>query len=164
MASFVPGGSYTVYGTSGDQVLIGRNGVYTGWIKKTDIVGYATGTSYATPGIHAIDEIGSEYVFTSSDGTNYRVLNGGDKVLNAKATDFLYTFANNGVSVLEKIIKGVFGGNSIGSFIPNVVQNEIVMGDIIIQGNADRQTVSEIRRAQRDSLSDILRGINKLNK
>lgn len=68
------------------------------------------------------------------------------------------------ISVLEKIIKCVFGGNSIGSFIPNVVQNEIVMGDIIIQGNADRQTVSEIRRAQRDSLSDILRGINKLNK
>lgn len=163
MASFVPGGTYTVYGTSGDQVLIGRNGVYTGWIKRSDIVGYAKGTRNATPGIHAIDEIGSEYVFTSSDGTNYRVLNGGDKVLNAKATDFLYTFATSGGRILDKIVSSLFG-NGIKGVSSREVYNEIRLGDIVVNGNADHNTVSEIRRAQRESLTEMLKALNKLNK
>lgn len=164
MASFVPGGSYTVYQTSGDQVLIGRNGVYTGWIKKSDIVGYASGTRSATAGLHSLDELGSEYLFTSSDGTNYRVLNSGDKVLNAKATDFLYEFANGGGEILEKIIKSVFGTSLFDSIKPAVVHNDITVGGVTVQGNADTKTVSEIRRAQRDNLTEMLKSLNKLNK
>ena len=164
MASFVPGGKYTVYQTSGNQVLIGKNGVYTGWIKKSDIVGYATGTKNATAGLHELDELGSEYVFTSSDGNKYRVLNSGDKVLNAKATDFLYEFANSGKEILEKIIKSAFG-TSLGDRIQSPVNNnQVKMGDIIIQGTATQQTVSEIRRAQRDNLTEMLKSLNKLNK
>jgi len=43
MASFVPGGKYTVYEISGDQVRIGKGGKTTGWIDKSDIVGFNTG-------------------------------------------------------------------------------------------------------------------------
>lgn len=164
MASFVPGGSYTVYQTSGDQVLIGRNGVYTGWIKKSDIVGYATGTESATPGLHRLDELGSEYLFTSKDGNKYRVLSNGDKVLNTKATEFLYEFANGGGEILEKIIKSAFGTSLFDRIQPVVNHNDIDMGDIIVQGNADNRTVSEIRRAQRDNLTEMLKSLNKLNK
>ena len=164
MASSVPGGSYTVYQTSGDQVLIGRNGVYTGWIKKSDIVGYARGTSSATSGLHSIDELGSEYLFTSSDGTNYRVLNSGDKVLNAKATEFLYEFANGGGDILEKIIKSAFGTSLYDHIQPTVIHNDIKVGGVTVAGNADTRTVSEIRRAQRDNLTEMLKSLNKLNK
>lgn len=164
MASFVPGGNYTVYQTSGNEVLIGRDGVYTGWIKKSDIVGYAKGTRNATAGIHSIDELGSEYLFTSSDGTNYRVLNSGDKVLNANATDFLYEFANGGGEILEKIIKSAFDTSLFNHIQPVDNYNNIDMGDIIVQGNADNRTVSEIRRAQRNNLTEMLKGLNKLNK
>lgn len=164
MASFVPGGSYTVYQTSGNEVLIGRDGVYTGWINKSDIVGYAKGTGNATAGLHSLDELGSEYLFTSSDGSNYRVLNSGDKVLNAKATDFLYEFANGGGEILEKIIKSVFGTSLVDHIQPVVNHNEIRMGDIVVQGSATQQTVSEIRRAQRENLSEMLKSLNKLNK
>lgn len=164
MASSVPGGSYTVYNTSGNQVLIGRRGTYTGWIKKTDIVGYAKGTSNATAGLHSLDELGSEYLFTSKDGTNYRVLNDGDKVLNAKATDFLYKFANSGEKVLEKIIKSIFDVSSHNNVQPIVYNNEINMGDVIVQGSATQQTVSEIRRAQREGLTDMIKSLNKLNR
>lgn len=164
MASFVPGGSYTVYQTSGNQVLIGRNGVYTGWINKSDIVGYAKGTKNATAGLHSLDEVGSEYLFTSTDGNKYRVLSSGDKVLNARATDFLYEFANGGGEILEKIIKSAFGTSLFDRIQPVVHHNEIDMGDVIVQGNADNRTVSEIRRAQRDNLTDMLKSLNKLNK
>lgn len=160
MSSQVPGGKYTVYNTSGSQVLIGRNGVYTGWVKKSDIEGYAVGTRNAKAGIAQIFENGYEQIFTSSDGNKYKLFNAGDKVLNAKATDFLYDFANSGGMILSKMFNGT---------LPNLINKnseamDIHMGDIIIQGAATHQTVSEIRRAQRENIDYILKEFTKLNK
>ncbi len=164
MMSFVPGGSYTVYGTSGDQVLIGQNGEYTGWIKKTDIEGYAKGTSSATRGLHAFDEEGTETIFESSDGNRYKMFTGGEKVLNARASSFLYNFANDGGKILERLVDVCQNGVTTAAISPNITQSEIVMGDIIIQGNADSQTVSQIRREQRSAVETILKEFNKLSK
>lgn len=164
MASFVPGGSYTVYQTSGNQVLIGRNGVYTGWVNKSDIVGYASGTKHATAGLHELFEQGDEYIFSASDGSRYRMFSGGEKVLNAKATEFLYDFANSGGDVLAQMLKNVFGGTGLDGITPTVINNEINMGDIIVRGSADTKTVSEIRRAQRESVDFMLKEFTKLNK
>lgn len=164
MDSFVPGSKFTVYQTSGDQVLIGLNGVYTGWIKKTDIVGYAKGTRKATPGLHRIDELGVETIFESADGSRYKMFSGGEKVLNAKASNFLYDFANGGNDILIKLIKSLFDNNSLNNISTSNNYNEINMGDIIVRGNADKQTVSEIRRAQRESLTEMLKSFNNLNK
>ena len=134
-----------------------------GWVKKTDIVGYAAGTRSAIPGIHSVDERGDEYIFQSSDGSRYRLFNGGEKVLNARATNFLYDFANNGSQILQKLMNAVTG-TGLGAIRP--VQNnvQLVTGDIIINGNTDKETVSEIRRAQRDAVDLVLRQFNKLNK
>lgn len=164
MASFVPGGTYTVYQTSGNEVLIGRNGVYTGWINKSDIVGYATGTKKATAGLHSIDELGTETTFESKDGVRYKLFTGGEKVLNAKASDFLYEFANGGGEILKKIIRSALGGGLFDTIQPVIRQNEINMGDIIVRGNADQQTVSAIRREQRSAIETMLKEFNKLNK
>lgn len=61
MASFVPGGSYTVYKLDGDQVRIGRNGVITGWVYKKDLEGYAKGTTGVKEDQWAwLDELGEE--------------------------------------------------------------------------------------------------------
>ena len=61
MASFVPGGSYTVHQISGDEILIGRNGVNTGWVNKHDLVGYSKGTIGVSKDQWAIlDELGDE--------------------------------------------------------------------------------------------------------
>lgn len=164
MASFVPGGTYTVYQTSGNEVLIGRNGVYTGWVNKSDIVGYATGTKRAKAGIHEIDEEGYETIFESADGARYKLFSGSEKVLNAKASDFLYDFANGGGEILEKIIKSALGGGIFDKIMPVVNKNEINMGDIVIQGDCKEKTVSEIRRAQRENVSNMLKAFNNLNK
>lgn len=126
--------------------------------------GYASGTRKASPGIHTIDELGVETIFESADGSRYKMFTGGEKVLNARASDFLYDFANNGRGILEKIIKSAFGTNLFEKVSPLAVNNEINMGDIIIEGNAGSQTVSEIRRAQRESISDMLKSLNRLNK
>lgn len=164
MASFVPGGTYTVYQTSGNEVLIGRKGVYTGWIKKSDIVGYASGTSNASAGLHGVDEIGTEYIFESADGSRYRMFHGGEKVLTAEATNFLYNFANTGGSVLAKMIADLFKSSGLGNVSKPIQAIEVHSGDIIVQGNATAKTVSEIRRAQRENLEFVLKELNKLNK
>lgn len=164
MASFVPGGTYTVYQTSGNEVLIGRKGVYTGWIKKSDIVGYASGTSNASAGLHGVDEIGTEYIFESADGSRYRMFHGGEKVLTAEATNFLYNFANTGGSVLAKMIADLFKSSGLGNVSKPIQAIEVNSGDIIVQGNATAKTVSEIRRAQRENLEFVLKELNKLNK
>jgi hypothetical protein len=44
MAKFMPGYSFTVYQIDADQVLIGLDGRYTGWVNKTDIKGIEEGT------------------------------------------------------------------------------------------------------------------------
>lgn len=127
--------------------------------------GYASGTENATPGIHAIEEFGPEYIFTSpSDGTRYRMFTGGEKVLNAEATNFLYDFATTGGSVLTKMLADLLSLSGFGSIAKPVQAIEVNSGDIIIQGNADMKTVSEIRRAQRENLEFIIKEFNKLNK
>jgi len=163
------GGGRSGVARSGKIKYINLNGTHPynieglGWIKKTDIVGYASGTRNAIPGLHSIDEHGDEFVFQSTDGNRYRLFSGGEKVLSSKATNFLYDFANNGSQILQKLINSVSGGG-LGTIRP--VQNnvQLVTGDIIINGNADKATVSEIRRAQRESVELVLRQFNKLNK
>lgn len=166
MASFVPGGTYTVYDTSGSEVLIGLNGAYTGWVNKSDIVGYKHGTAYSIGGLAEFDEEGrgSEYIFESSDGSRYRMFGEGSKVLNADATQFLYDFATSGGGILMKMLTDLFGPNGLGNIAKPVQAVEIHSGDIIIQGNATERTVSEIRRAQRESLKFVITEFNKLNK
>lgn len=132
-----------------------------GWVKKSDIVGYARGTSNATVGIHRVDELGAEALFTSKDGTKYRFLNAGDKVLTAHQTDFLYNFAKIG----EERLASIF---SCAPSVPKTIRKGdiapvINMGDIIIQGNTNEKTVSEIRREQREQITRTLKEFNRLN-
>lgn len=136
-----------------------------GWVRKQDIVGYAAGTPHATAGIHEFDENGDEVIFTSADGRKYRIFSDGEKVLNANAANFLYDFANTfggRNQAWDSLIGGILGQiNNIGSRDTNV---EIHAGDIIVQGNADERTVSEIRRVKREQISYILKELGKLNK
>ena len=84
MKSFVPGGKYTVYGNSGGQVLIGRNGVYTGWVNQKDLVGYSKGGM--------VDQTGPVMVHGSK--------NKPEAFLNAKDTE--------NVAALRDVLRRVF--------------------------------------------------------
>lgn len=127
--------------------------------------GYSSGTRYATPGIHEIEELGTEYIFESpSDGTRYRMFQGGEKVLTAEATNFLYEFASSGGSVLTKMLSDLLNLTGVGNINRPVQAIQLSTGDININGNADTRTVSEIRRAQRENIEFVIKEFNKLNK
>lgn len=135
-----------------------------GWVRKEDIVGYASGTDNATPGLHMINEDGEEAIFTSADGTQYKLFRGGEKVFNAPAADFLYRFANAGSKGLLDMISDALNAGSLAMTEASKTINEVRMGDIIIQGNADEQTVSEIRRVQRENVEFMLKEFNRLKR
>ena len=136
-------------------------------ITLTDVSGYASGTSHAIPGFHKFDEAGagSETIFTAEDGTRYRMFRGGDKVLNPAGTDFLYNFAETHGGNLTNTIGDMINGlymKLISGLQQKTIVPEIIMGDIIVQGNADEKTVSQIRREQRNSVEFMLKELNKL--
>lgn len=160
MASHVPGGKYTVYQVKGNQVLIGVNGAYTGWVWKSDIQGYATGTPYAKGGIANIDEKGLELILGSPDKGRYKFLNDGDKVFNAKASEFLYKWANQPGEVLSSMIKSLSAASSVSIASPC----NITVGDVVVNGSADEKTVGELRRAHKQIVTDILNEFKKMKK
>lgn len=160
MASHVPGGKYTVYQVKGNQVLIGVNGAYTGWVWKSDIQGYATGTPYAKGGIANIDEKGLELILGSPDKGRYKFLNDGDKVFNAKASEFLYKWANQPGEVLGSMIKSLSAASSVSIASPC----NITVGDVVINGSADEKTVGDLRRAHKQIVTDILNEFKKMKK
>lgn len=126
--------------------------------------GYASGTANASPGLHELFEGNKdEYVFTTKSGQRYRMFSGlGDKVLNASATDFLYKFANNGESFISNMLNGLV--SAIGNVGKPTQQIQLSTGDIIVQGNASADTISAIRRAQRENVDYILREFQRLNR
>ena len=120
--------------------------------------GYASGTTSATRGLRRVNEFGAETLFTSADGKNYRLFSGGEMVLPAEASRFLYDFAvsygsMSGASSTVAIRDDRRGGGIV-----------VNAGDIIVNGAADERTVSQIRRAQRENINTILRELNKLSK
>lgn len=135
---------------------------YTYLNMRKKFKGYYAGTRYATPGWHAIDERGGETTFESADGTRYKLFTGGEKVLNAQASNFLYDFAVGGRKIFAGIFRDLIDPRR-GIIQPPVRRYEINAGDIIVQGNADKATVSEIRRARRESMDMILKELGRLS-
>lgn len=125
-------------------------------------MGYALGTRSATPGIHEMYENGDEYTFVAEDGSRYRMFSGGEKVLDAYATSFLYDFANSRGSMFYDSIKSALSSLQNISSARSI--GDIRMGDIIIQGNASEKTVSEIRRAQRETVDYMLKEFSRLSR
>lgn len=164
------------FGSAGQQKIQGllnsaSNGsLYNYWVSslgqnasKYYYSKFYTGTSNAPYGFAKINELGDELIFSPRAGGQFKLLSGGEKIFNADATSFLYDFANGGGDILANII-----GMAISKFSPalaGVSSTPVInMGDIIVNGNADMQTVSEIRRAQRANVEYMLKEFNKLNK
>ena len=103
MASFVPGGSYTVYEVDGNQILIGRNGVYTGWVNKTDLQGYAKGSiSIKEDQLAWLDELGEELQFVPGANGRLEYVKKGTGIVPADLTKRLIDLAMNPQEMLDR--------------------------------------------------------------
>lgn len=149
MASFVPGGSYTVYETDGDQILIGRNGVYTGWIKKSDLQGYAKGTTgVKAGGLFRIDENNlEELVMHAGPDGRVQYLSKGTSVIPHDITENLMELGQLDPSE-------VLNRSRAAITTPHVTNNEINI-------SMDIAEVVHIDKVTNDTLPNLTKAIEK---
>lgn len=147
MASFVPGSSYTVYQVSGDQILIGRNGVYTGWVKKTDLVGYASGTTSAKKDqLSWVDELGEELQLVPGQNGRLEYIKKGTGIIPADLTEKLMNLALDPTQALEN--------NKPKINISHITNNEIHI-------DAGIAEVVHIDTVTNDTLPDLAKTVEK---
>jgi hypothetical protein len=164
MKSFVPGSTYEVLKISGNEVKIGRDGVATGWINKSDIVGYARGTYSAIGGLSRINETGLEMVAAPDGNGNYVNLLPKSKVFTAKATKFLWDLATK-QQLPQAMYNSIAKTISTRTGLPNISVSQpitVQMGNIISEGNADDKTLQLIKKAQEGMTRKVLEDIKKL--
>lgn len=159
MQSWVPGSTFTVYQVSGSEVLIGRNGQYTGWIKLSDIEGYAKGIKKVPNDQFAItDELGLEELVLHAD-TNGRLqyLSKGSSVIPSDITDNLMKLGTlDPKDILDKN-KPKIGAPYI---INNSIELNMSFGNMINIEHADRDSIPDIKDAVKAQLDSYMKGVN----
>lgn len=146
MASFVPGGNYTVYQDNGDRVLIGRDGVYTGWVYKQDIQGYAKGTNGIKKNQLAwIDENGlEELVMHAGPNGRLQYLTKGTSVIPSDISENLMKIGSiNPQEILDRNRASVKVNPAVAN---NNVNINITYGDILHVDNLNGGDTAEIAK------------------
>lgn len=127
---------------------------------------YASGTRSSVGGFGRINEKGIEMISAPDGNGNYVNLMPGSYVFSAKATEFLWKLATEHSlpqAMYNSIAKSIKTQSSTPSV--NIAQPiTVTMGDIIIQGNADKQTVANIKRQQDNTVRMVLQRIKELQK
>lgn len=159
MQSWVPGGTFTVYQVSGDQVLIGLPGKgYTGWVRKQDIVGYAKGTTGVKKDQFAvIDENGLEELVMHADGGKLSYLTKGTAVVPNDLTNNIMKWGEiDPVAILDR------NKPSIGAphIIENQMQIDMSIAEVVHIEHADRDSIPEIQDAVKKQLDSYMKNLN----
>lgn len=127
---------------------------------------YASGTRSSVGGFGRINEKGIEMISAPDGNGNYVNLMPDSYVFSAKATEFLWKLATEHSlpqAMYNSIAKSIKTQSSTPSV--NIAQPiTITMGDIIIKGNADKQTVADIKKQQENTVRMVLQKIKELQK
>lgn len=158
MASFVKGGSYTVMQTKGDQVLIGKGGVATGWVDKDDLNKYASGTTKVKKDELAwVDENGLEEIVMHAEGGRLAYLTKGSAVLPNDVSENLMKIGSVDPSIWLSKNKPNVAPTSI------VTNNNVIdmsIGNLINIEHADRDSIPEIKDAVKKQLDSYMKNLN----
>ncbi len=127
---------------------------------------YASGTRASVGGFGRINEKGIEMISAPDGNGNYIPMLPNSYVFSAKATEFLWKLATEHSlpqAMYNSIAKSIKTQSSTPSV--NIAQPiTITMGDVIIKGNADKQTVADIKKQQENTVRMVLQKIKELQK
>lgn len=127
---------------------------------------YASGTRSSVGGFGRINEKGIEMISAPDGNGNYIPMLPNSYVFSAKATEFLWKLATEHSlpqAMYNSIAKSIKTQSSTPSV--NIAQPiTITMGDVIIKGNADKQTVTDIKKQQENTVRMVLQKIKELQK
>lgn len=127
---------------------------------------YASGTRSSVGGFGRINEKGIEMISAPDGNGNYIPMLPDSYVFSAKATEFLWKLATEHSlpqAMYNSIAKSIKTQSNTPSV--NIAQPiTITMGDVIIKGNADKQTVADIKKQQENTVRMVLQKIKELQK
>lgn len=159
MQSWVPGSSFTVMETNGNQVLIGINGQATGWVNKEDVIpGYAKGTTGVKSNQLAwVDENGLEEIVMHANNGRLEYLTKGSTVIPHDITENLME--------LGKVDPKTWLANNRKTSVPvSITTNNNVIdlsfGSMINIEHADRDSIPEIKDAVKRQMDAYMKNIN----
>lgn len=127
---------------------------------------YASGTRSSVGGFGRINEKGVEMISAPDGNGNYIPMLPSSYVFSAKATEFLWKLATEH-SLPQTMYNSIAKSIKTQSCTPsvNIAQPiTITMGDVIIKGNADKQTVADIKKQQENTVRMVLQKIKELQK
>lgn len=159
MQSWVPGSTFTVYQVSGDEVLIGRNGGYTGWVKLSDIEGYAKGSKSISKDQFAfLDELGEELQIVPDGAGRLSYVKKGTGIIPADLTERLMEWGQLDPSnVLEQSKPAV----SAPHVINNNIELNLQVGEVVHIEHADNSSIPNIAKAVQDQMDNYMKNVNK---
>lgn len=159
MQSWVPGSTFTVYQVSGSEVLIGRNGGYTGWVKLNDIEGYASGAKSINKDQFAfLDELGEELQLVPDGAGRLSYVKKGTGIIPADLTERLMEWGQlDPSSVLEQSRPAV----SAPHVINNNIELNMQVGEVVHIDHADNGSIPNITKAIQDQMDNYMKNINK---
>jgi len=127
---------------------------------------YASGTRKSVGGFGRVNENGIEMISAPDGNGNYINLMPNSYVFSAKATAFLWKLATEH-SLPQAMYNSIARSIKTQSSSPSVTVAQpisITMGNIIIQGNADKGTVADIKKQQDNTVRMVLEKIKELQK
>lgn len=159
MQSWVPGSTFTVYQVSGDEVLLGRNGGYTGWVKLSDIEGYAKGSKAINKDQFAfLDELGEELQLIPDGSGRLSYVKKGTGIIPADLTERLMEWGQLDPSnVLEQSKPTVNAPHVIN----NNIELNLQVGEVVHIDHADNSSIPNIAKAVRAQMDNYMKNVNK---
>lgn len=159
MQSWVPGSTFTVYQVSGSEVLIGRNGGYTGWVRLSDIEGYAKGTKGVTNDqLAMLDELGEELVLHAGKDGKLQFLTKGTSVIPSDITENLMKLGS-----LDP--RQVLDNNRPSIGAPHIINNNMEINmeiaEVVHIDYADNSSIPDITKAVQKQMDAYMKNINQ---
>ena len=159
MASFVPGGSYTVMQESGNQVLIGLNGTATGWVDKKDleIPGHKDGLIEAGKSHWAwIDEIGEELVLHAGSDGKLSYVTKGSSVIPSDITTKLLDLVADPTQTLENSRPVI----SAPKIVNNEINIDMSFGSVVNIEHVDQSDIPDLTKAVEKQMDKYMKNLN----
>lgn len=159
MQSWVPGSTFTVYQATDSEVLIGRNGGYTGWVRLSDIEGYSSGAKSIDKDQFAfLDELGEELQLVPDGAGRLSYIKKGTGIIPADLTERLMEWGKlDPSSVLEQSKPTV----SAPHIINNNIELNMEIGSLVHVERADNSSIPNIAKAVQDQMDNYMKNINK---
>ena len=159
MQSWVPGSSFTVYGSDSDEVLIGKNGGYTGWVKLSDIEGYYKGTTGVKDDEWAFtDELGPELTLHAGPNGRLQYLTKGSGVVTADLTKRLMEWGELDPSQVLKNSAPKLGAPHITT---NNMEINLQINEVVHIDHADSNSIQDITSAVQKQMDQYMKNVNQ---